>query len=102
MTAATKIREMEDARPTDVTTFYTDCRDFSIEMITQIKERFDVTSEIYTIVQFLNPKNAAVLNPPSISRIIESTFPSANLNENLLEFEWRGHIFEQEINKDVE
>ena len=33
MTAATTIKEMEDARPTDVTTFYTDCRNSLFEMI---------------------------------------------------------------------
>ena len=102
MTSTTTINEMEGARPTDVTTFYTDCRNFFIEMIMQIKERFDVTSEINTVIQCLNPKNTAVLNTPSISRIIESTFPTANLNKNLLELEWRGHIYEKEINKDMD
>ena len=88
MTATTTSKEIEGARPTDVTKFYTDCRNFLIEMIIQIKEIFDVTSEIYTVVQCLNPKKAAVLNPSSISGIIKSTFLTKNLNKNLLELEW--------------
>ena len=102
MTVTITIKEIEGARPTVVTTIYTDCRNFLIEMIMQIKERFDVRSEIYAVVQCLNPKKAAVLNFPSISGIIESTFPTANLNKNVLELEWRGHIFEKELNKDMD
>lgn len=64
MTAATTIMEMEDARPTDAATFYTDCRSFFDLNKMQFKEIFDVTSELYTVIQFSNPQNVTVFQSP--------------------------------------
>ena len=57
------------ANPNDVQKFLWDCRNFLIEGVIQVKQRFDLKQEILDIVECILPENAFNLKPPSLNSI---------------------------------
>ena len=61
--ATATVREMEtggaaETQKEQFNGFRTDCKDFLIEAILQIRKRFDLDAEIHTIVRCMMPANA--------------------------------------------
>ena len=100
MSAAATLHEMEagdleNTRSQDFEQFRTDCKNFCIEAILQIQNRFDLDAEIHTIVQCIVPANAASLKPPSLGPICQQLpYLKDCLNIDALDREWRLHAFE--------
>eukprot|EP00795_Rhopilema_esculentum_P005735 gene5735-10989_t len=96
--ASSTLQEMIGARRQDMETFKNDCRNFMIESLKQIKARFDVSSEIHDVVECLQPKNAASLQPLSL-RLVTKILPYVKdiSNTSDLDREWREHALERNI-----
>jgi hypothetical protein len=90
------------AKQEDVQKFRSDCKNFLIESILQIKQRFDLEAEIHDIVSCIAPGNAAARVPPSLVQIIQK-LPYLNeiLDTAKLDLEWREHVFEDDLKPDL-
>ena len=76
MAASATLHEMEagnsqNACSQDFENFRTDCKNFFVEAILQIQNRFDFDAEIHTIVQCIVSANAASSAPPSLDPICQ-------------------------------
>ncbi|CAB3980774.1 Hypothetical predicted protein [Paramuricea clavata] len=60
----------EGATNEDLDRFRSDCKNFLIEIILQIKQRVDLDAEIHDIVQCISPTKAAFRTPSSLAQII--------------------------------
>ena len=87
------------ARPNDVQMFQRDCRNFLIEGIIQVKQRFDLKQDILDIVECTLPINAFNLKPPSLNSIaIKLPYLKDIVDLNELDLQWRKHPFEDGLN----
>lgn len=75
---------------TERTIILENCREFYIEVVTQIKSRFGFSDEIYTILDVVDPKNAQSFQPKSLF-LFKKRFPSFNMDLQKLDNEWRQH-----------
>lgn len=103
MAVTATLREIEvGARREDVMQFRSDCKNFLVESIVQIKKRFDLDAEIHEIVQCTLPENAASMMPPSLEAICRKLpYLSEMLDTEKLDREWRQHAFESKIKPDL-
>jgi hypothetical protein len=87
----------------DVRNFLINCRNFLIEGIRQVQQRFDLNDDMHEIVQCTSPARAAHRVLPSLIVIVRK-LPSleADLNVTKLDQEWREHVFEEKLNADME
>ena len=70
--AISTIQSIKDkAKEEEINKFFIDCKNFLIESILQIRKRFDLNAEYHDLIECLQPKNAANLNPRSLARICE-------------------------------
>ena len=90
------------AKQEDVQKFRSDCTNFLIESILQIKQRFDLEAEIHDIASCIAPGNAAACVPQSLVQIIQK-LPYLNeiLDTAKLYLEWREHVFEDDLKPDL-
>ena len=90
------------AKQEGVQKFRSDWKNFLIESILQIKQRFDLEAEIHDIVSCIAPGNAAACVPPSLVQIIQK-LPYLNeiLDTAKLDLEWREHVFEDDLKPDL-
>ena len=87
------------ANPNDVQMFLHDCRNFLIEGIIQVKQRFDLKQEILDIVECTLPENAFNLKPPSLHSIaMKLPYLKDMVDLNELDLQWRKHPFEDGLN----
>lgn len=72
------------------------CLDFLIELIKQIRSRFDMKSPIFRLVEFLIPSNAVKCSPPSLNELF-STFPYLAEETDVVraDLEWRKQSLEE-------
>ena len=98
--ATAAIHEIEEeATNEDLERFRSDCKNFLIERILQIKQRFDLDAEIHAIVQCISPTKAACRTPSSLAQIIQ--YLSDILDVKKLDQEWRDHSLEDKIKSDL-
>ena len=87
------------ARPNDAQMFQRDCRNFLIEGIIQVKQRFDLKQDILDIVECTLPINAFNLKPPSRNSIaIKLSYLKDIVDLNELDLQWRKHPVEDGLN----
>ena len=87
------------ARPNDVQMFQRDCRNFLIEGIIQVKQRFDLKQDILDTVECTLPINAFNLKPPSLNSIaVKLPYLKDIVDLNELDLQWRKHPFEDGLN----
>lgn len=74
----------------DVSSLREKCRDFYIEAILEIKQRFVFDDAFFYVVQMVKPKNARMPNPPTF-RDLFRRFPDlrATCDQEKAETEWR-------------
>jgi hypothetical protein len=72
------------------------CLDFLIELIKQIRSRFDMRSPIFRLVEFLIPSNAVKCSPTSLHELF-STFPYLVEVADVVsaDLEWRKQSLEE-------
>ena len=97
--ASTTIQEIQaGARKGDLKKFCWDCRNFLIESIIQIRQRFDMDTEAHEVVQCISPAKAAVRIPPTLAHIFQKLPYLADiLDVNKLDQEWKEHSLEKKI-----
>lgn len=71
---------------------YTNFRNFYIEVISQIKKRFNFDDELFTILEIVDPKNAQLFSTKSLAHF-KKRFPFVQLDDQKLDDEWRQHAF---------
>ena len=101
--ASATIQEIQaDARKDDLEKFRRDCRNFLIESILEIKQRFDLDAEVLEVVQCISPAKAAARIPPTLAHIFQKLPYLANLLDvKKLDQEWREHSLEKKIKSDL-
>ncbi len=72
------------------------CQDFLIELIKQIRSRFDMKTPIFRLVEFLIPSNAVKCSPSSLHELF-TTFPYLADVADLVsaDLEWRKQSLEE-------
>ena len=90
-----EIKETVSEDDVDVQNFRINCRNFLIESIHKLQQRFDLDSEIYDIIQCISPQKAAARVPPSLVEVVKK-LPYLNevLDAKKLDAEWRQHVFD--------
>ena len=99
MAASATIQEIQaDARKDDLEKFRRDCRNFLIEGISEIKQRFDLDTEVLEVVQCISLAKAAARIPPTLAHIFQKLPYLADLLDvKKLDQEWREHSLEKKI-----
>ena len=70
LAASATMQEIEvEARKEEVQQFKNDCKNFLIESVVQIQNRFDSDSEVLSIVECISPQKANAQIPSSLSSI---------------------------------
>ncbi|CAB4006035.1 zinc finger MYM-type 1-like [Paramuricea clavata] len=97
-----EIKEVTGEDHADVHNFLMNCRNFLIESIKQILQKFDIEAEIHDVVQCTLPRNAAAHVPPSPTEVVKK-LPYLNtvLATKKLDGEWREHVFEEKLTPDL-
>ena len=97
--ASTTIQGIQaGARKDDLKKFCRDCRNFLIESILQIKQRFDMDTEAQEVVQCILPAKAAVRIPHTLAHIFQKLPYLADiLDVKKLDQEWKEHSLEKKI-----
>ena len=92
-----KIQEIQaDTRKDDLEKFRRDCRNFLIESISEIKQRFDLDTEVLEVVQCISPAKAASRIPPTLAHIFQKLPYLADLLDvKKPDQEWREHSLEK-------
>ena len=101
--ATSAIHSIKDkAKDEDINKFFTDCKNFLIESILQIRSRFDLNAEYHDLVECLQPQSAANLNPRSLARICEK-MPCLKevLDTSKLDLEWRLQGLDAKLNANL-
>lgn len=98
-----EIKETVSEDDVDVQNFRTNCRNFLVESIHQLQQRFDLDSEIYYIIQCISPQKAAARVPPSLVEVVKK-LPYLNevLDAKKLDAEWRQHVFDPNLSPHLE
>ena len=102
--ASATIQEIQaDARKDDLEKFRRDSRNFLIESILEIKQRFDLdAAEVLEVVQCISPAKAAARIPPTLAHIFQKLPYLANLLDvKNLDQKWREHSLEKKIKSDL-
>ncbi|XP_063635156.1 uncharacterized protein LOC134805887 [Cydia splendana] len=95
--ATTSIKELENDNPsqeiiTDIGNLKNNCLAFYIEVIHQIKQRFDFTDPVFNIVSILDPREAQSFRVKDLTDVL-NRYPVLKdvINEQELHTEWRRH-----------
>jgi hypothetical protein len=93
--ATTTLNELKND-PASVLRVKQSCLDFLVELIKQIRSRFDMKSPIFRLVEFLIPSNAVKCSPTSLHELF-STFPYLAEVANVIsaDLEWRKQSLEE-------
>lgn len=89
--AQTSIVESKDD-PDKIFNVRTNCLSFYIELIKQIKAKFNFDDNIFKIIRIIDPKEAQSFNQKDLTEVLNK-FPSLNnfIDSNKLQKEWRNH-----------
>ena len=72
------------------------CQDFLIELIKQIRSRFDMKTPIFRLVEFLIPSNAVKCSPPSLQELFTTFLYLADVADLVsADLEWRKQSLEE-------
>ena len=90
------------ANKEDVEKYLSDSRNFLSESILQIKQRFDLITEVHEIAQRISPVKVATRIPPLLVRIIQMLPYLPNiLDVKKLDRECREHSLEEHVKPDL-
>lgn len=102
LAATTTMHEIEaGARQEDIQQFRNDCKNFLIESVVQIQNRFDSDSQLLGMVECISPQKASARIPSSLSRIVRKFPYLSELDPNQLDLEWREHSLQEKISEDL-
>ena len=102
LAASATMQEIEaGARNEDVQLFRNDCKNFLIESVVQIQNRFDSDSEVLSIVECISPQKANARMPSSLSSIATKLPYLRELDPHQLDLEWREHSLEEKVSEDL-
>lgn len=75
-----------------ISQFLKTCLTFYIELVTQIKKRFDFKDDLYTLIDIVNPSIAQKYDVKSLGPVLKK-FPNLKnfVDEQQLDNEWRQH-----------
>lgn len=81
----------------ELETFYKSCQHFYIELVSEIKQRFDFSDSIFDLISIVEPSIAQSYNVKSLGNIFER-FPYLKnvVNAQDLDNEWKRHALEYE------
>ena len=86
----------------DVQLFFTNCKTFLIELVAQIKKRFEDCRN-FKFLSCLSPKVAYNLSIPSFSEIYESlAYLTEVADLEVVDQEWRGHAMNPSLNDEMQ
>lgn len=87
----------------EVNKFYQSCRNFLVEAVAQIQERYDFKNPIYELLQCTDPANAVNLIPRSLSKLLEA-LPQISkcVDIQCVEDEWRSHYMINGLSGDMD
>lgn len=97
-----EIEERTTEDHTDVINYRINCRNFLIESIQQIQQRFDLDSDVHDVVQCISPQKAAARDPPSLAEVVKKLpYLNAVLDPKKLDAEWREHVFHVKLTPEL-
>ena len=103
LAASGTMQEIEaGARNEDAQQFRNDCKNFLIECVVQIQNRFDSDCEVLSIVESISPQKASARIPSSLSSIGTKLPYLCELDLHQLDLEWREHSLEENVSQDLQ
>ncbi|XP_063239989.1 uncharacterized protein LOC134540887 [Bacillus rossius redtenbacheri] len=87
-----KLTEDKNVRENDLQFFLKSCLQFYVELVSQIKSRFDFSDKVFDVVNIVEPCVAQSLEIPSIMPVLKR-FPILNdhVSAQAVDHEWRQH-----------
>ena len=100
--ATATMHEIEaGAAQEDIEQFRNDCKNFLVESVVQIQNRFDSDCKLLSMVECISQKKASARIPSSLFNIVRNFPYLKELQPNQLDLEWREHSLEDKIKPDL-
>lgn len=97
------IKQEPTVKESDIEMFHVTCLNFYIELVSQIKTRFDFADPLYDFLQWVDPKEAQKFNVKSLSFVLER-FPCLknDIDAQKLGSEWKLHALTVPEDPDID
>lgn len=97
------IKQEPTVKESDIEMFHVTCLNFYIELVSQIKTRFDFADPLYDFLQWVDPQEAQKFNVKSLSFVLER-FPCLknDIDAQKLDSEWKLHALTVPEDPDID